>query len=123
MLPAIVERQIRFAEAVAAGLRLAASNCPLKGLEALRTRLIQGAQTIDTLIALVRVATFTAQLNHDTIVEIGNDRADRFQAPCAGEGPDHQGGMDRARPDDAGARLERIRFASEGPAHIAGDPQ
>lgn len=68
MLPPIVERQVHFAEAVAAGLRLAASNCP-KSLEALRSRLIQGAQTIDALVALVRVATFTAKLNHDVIVE------------------------------------------------------
>ena len=108
MLPAIVERQIRFAEAVASGLRLAASNCPLKGLEALRTRLIQGAQTIDTLIALVRVATFTAKLNHDTIVEIGNDRANTFQAACAHESAGDSREPADPRPDDARAGLESV---------------
>lgn len=108
MLPPIVERQIRFAEAVASGLRLAASNCPLKGLEALRARLVQGAQTIDTLIALVRSLALIAKLNHDTIVEIGNERANDFQTACAGEGPDHQRGLVEARSDDARAGLESI---------------
>lgn len=107
MLPDVVEHQIHFAEAVASGLRLAASNCP-RGLEALRTRLVQGAQTIDTLIALVRVANFTARLNHDTIVEIGNERANCVQAACAGEGPDHQRGSIGARFDDAGTGLDAV---------------
>lgn len=83
MLPAIVERQIQFAEAVAEGHREAASYC-LNGQEALRTRLIQGAQIIDTLVAMLRVANFTAKLNHDTIVEIGNERADVSEAARAG---------------------------------------
>lgn len=68
MLPPIVERQIELAEAVAEGHREAASLCS-KGQEALRARLIQGAQTIDTLVSLLRVASFTAKLNHDVIVE------------------------------------------------------
>jgi hypothetical protein len=108
VLPPIVERQIRFAEAVASGLRLAASNCPLKGLEALRARLTQAAQTIDTLIALIRSLALIAKLNHDTIVEIGNDRADRVQTLCTGEGPDHQRGAVDSRFDDARAGLESI---------------
>lgn len=107
MLPPIIERQIRFAEAVAAGLRLAGSNCP-KGLESLRTRLIQGAQTIDTLIALVRSLALIAKLNHDTIVEIGNERADRVQTLCTGEGPDHPRGAADSEPDDARAGLAPV---------------
>jgi hypothetical protein len=68
VLPPIVERQVEFAEAVAAGHREAASLCS-KSQEALRSRLIQGAQTIDTLVCLIKVANFTAKLNHDVIVE------------------------------------------------------
>jgi hypothetical protein len=30
-------------------------------------RLTQAAQTIDVLVSLLEIATFTAQLNHDTI--------------------------------------------------------
>lgn len=107
MLPPIVERQVRFAEAVAAGLRLAASNCP-KGLEALRTRLVQGAQTIDTLIALVKSLALIAKLNHDTIVESRHDGTDILQAACACEGSDCPGGSDHSRSDDARAGLESV---------------
>lgn len=120
MLPPIVERQIHFAESVAAGLRLAASNCP-KGLEALRTRLAQGADTIGVLVALVRVATFTAKLNHDTIQEMQHERADIFQTACIGEGPDYSGVSTGERSLDAGARLERVRSACEGSPHVQGD--
>jgi hypothetical protein len=122
VLPPIVERQIRFAEAVASGLRLAASNCP-RGLEALRTRLVQGAQTIDTLIALVRVANFTARLNHDTLVEIGNERANCIQAACAGESPDYQRGSIGSGFDDAGTGLDKIRRADMPTPYAEGNPQ
>lgn len=68
MLPPIVERQIAFAESVAEGHREAASLCT-RGQEALQARFVQGAQTIDTLVALLRSATWMARLNHDTILE------------------------------------------------------
>lgn len=68
MLPPVVQRQIEEAAAVAEGHREAASLCH-PGQEALRTRFVQGAQTITKLIALLEVAQFTAKLNHDTILE------------------------------------------------------
>lgn len=107
MLPPVVERQVRFAEAVASGLRLAASNCP-KGLEALRARLVQGAQTIDTLIALVRSLALIAKLNHDTIVESRHDGTDILQTARTLEGSDYLGGLDRERSDHARAGLEPL---------------
>lgn len=63
---AIVERQIKFAESVAAGHREAASLCSNEQ-EALRARLEQGAKAIEVLVALIRAVAFSAQLNHDTI--------------------------------------------------------
>jgi hypothetical protein len=66
VLPPIVERRISFAEAVAEGHRQAASLCS-PGQEALRARFVQGAQTIDELVALLRSMTLVAKLNHDTI--------------------------------------------------------
>lgn len=69
MLPAIVQRQIQHAEAVAMGLNDAASICSIEQ-EALRTRLSESAHTIIILIALVKSATWAAKLNHDTVVEM-----------------------------------------------------
>lgn len=63
---AIVQRQIDFAESVAAGHREAASLCS-KEQEALRARLIQGADTFDVLIARIKWLAMAAKLNHDTI--------------------------------------------------------
>lgn len=75
MLPPVVQRQIEEAAAVAESLRETASLCS-PGQEALRARFVQGAQTIMRLIALLEVAHFTAKLNHDTILESRNERAD-----------------------------------------------
>jgi hypothetical protein len=66
VLPVCVEEEILMAESVAMGARDAASLCT-NGQEALRARFIQNAQTIDRLVELVKLATFTAQINHDTI--------------------------------------------------------
>lgn len=62
MLPTIVSDQIDQAKAVSANLRDTAEAFP--GASA---RLTQAAQTIDVLVSLLEIATFTAQLNHDTI--------------------------------------------------------
>jgi hypothetical protein len=67
VLPVCVEDEIAIAELVAKGARDTASLCA-PGQEALQARLIQDAQTIDKLVALLRLATFTAQINHDTIL-------------------------------------------------------
>lgn len=66
MLPVCVEEEILMAESVAMGARDAASLCT-NGQEALQARFLQQAQTIDRLVELLKLATFTAQLNHDTI--------------------------------------------------------
>jgi hypothetical protein len=66
VLPVCVEEEIVLAESVAIGARDAASLCA-PGQEALQARLLQHAQTIDRLIGMLRLATFTAQVNHDTI--------------------------------------------------------
>ena len=60
------EEQLAFAESVAKGHREAASLC-LTGQEALRARFVQGADTIDQLVAQVRWFSMAAKLNHDTI--------------------------------------------------------
>lgn len=76
--PPIVERQIEFAESVAEGHREAASLCS-QGQEALQARFLQGAQTIDVLVALLKSATWVAKLNHDTIKNRSvHERADAF---------------------------------------------
>jgi hypothetical protein len=62
VLPTIVSDQVDNAKAVSANLRAVASEFP--GASA---RLTQAAQTIDVLVSLLEIATFTAQLNHDTI--------------------------------------------------------
>ena len=69
MLPHVVERQIALAEAVAEGHRVAASYCS-KEQEALRARLVEGAQTITVLIALLETATWAAATNRQTILEM-----------------------------------------------------
>lgn len=69
MLPPVVQRQIEHAEAVATGLHEAASVCQ-PGQEALRTRLDEGGHTIAILVALVKSATWAAQVNKQTIVEM-----------------------------------------------------
>lgn len=66
MIPVCVEEEILMAESVAMGARDAASLCT-NGQEALQARFLQQAQTIDRLVELLKLATFTAQLNHDTI--------------------------------------------------------
>lgn len=66
---AIVQRQIEFAESVAAGHREAASLCS-KEQEALRARFEQGAKAIEVLVALIRALAFSAELNKQTIVEM-----------------------------------------------------
>lgn len=66
MQPVDIEEEILFAESVAMGARDAASLCT-NGQEALQARFVQNAQTIDRLVELLKLATFTAQLNHDTI--------------------------------------------------------
>lgn len=63
MLPVIVTDQIDNATAVSANLRDAAAAFP-----GAAPRLTQAAQTIDVLVSLLEIATFTAQLNHDTIL-------------------------------------------------------
>jgi hypothetical protein len=76
--PPIVERQIEFAESVAEGHREAASLCS-HGQEALQARFLQGAQTIDVLVALLKSATWVAKMNHDTIKNRSvHERADTF---------------------------------------------
>lgn len=70
MTPIDIEAEIVFAESVALGARDAASLC-LKGQEALQTRLIQNAVTIDRLVELLKMSHFVAQLNHDTIKNRG----------------------------------------------------
>lgn len=78
MLPPTVERQVQFAESVAEGFREAASLCS-HGQEALQARFVQGAQTIDVLIALLKSATWVAKLNHDTIKNRNvHERANTF---------------------------------------------
>jgi hypothetical protein len=62
VLPTIVSDQIDNARAVSANLRATASEFPNTA-----PRLTQAAQTIDVLVSLLEIATFTAQLNHDTI--------------------------------------------------------
>lgn len=66
MTPVCIEEEILIAESVATGARDAASLCT-NGQEALQARFLQNAQTIDRLVELLKLATFTAQLNHDTI--------------------------------------------------------
>jgi ribosomal protein S16 len=68
-MDANLQRQIEFAEAVAAGHRETASQCSLEQ-EALRTRLLQGAQMIETMVSLVRIFAMTAKINHDTVREM-----------------------------------------------------
>lgn len=67
MLPAIVSRRIRHAEATAAGLRDAAGACTSEQ-KPLRERLLGGAHALDEMVALLQSATWVAKLNHDTIV-------------------------------------------------------
>lgn len=67
MSPIYVERRIVYCEAVAAGLRAAAGYCR-SDQQALRERLLGGAQAIDELSELLRSQTLVAKLNHDTIV-------------------------------------------------------
>lgn len=62
MLPTIVQRRVDHAQAVEANLRAVATEFP--GAAA---RLVQAAQTISELIALLESATWVAKLNHDTI--------------------------------------------------------
>lgn len=66
MLPPDIQREIEFAEAVATGHRVTASQCS-KEQDALRARLIQGADTFDVLIARIKWLAMAAKLNHDTI--------------------------------------------------------
>lgn len=65
MLPTIVSDQIDNAKAESANLRSTASEFPT--LPAVAARLAQAAQMIDVLVSLLEIATFSAQLNHDTI--------------------------------------------------------
>jgi hypothetical protein len=65
--PIDIDQEIKLAELVAKGARDTASLCT-NGQEALQARFIQNAQAIDRLVELLRLATFTAQLNHDTIL-------------------------------------------------------
>ena len=64
--PVDIEDEIKLAELVAKGARDTASLCT-NGQEALQARFLQDAQTIDRLVELLKLATFTAQMNHDTI--------------------------------------------------------
>ena len=66
MLPVIVSDQIDNARAESANLRSTASEFP--STPAVAARLNQAARTIDVLVSLLEIATFSAQLNHDTIV-------------------------------------------------------
>jgi hypothetical protein len=66
-MDANLQREIEFAEAVAAGHRETASLLS-KDQEALRTRLVQAADTIDILVARVKTFEMAARINHDTIV-------------------------------------------------------
>lgn len=63
MLPAIVEARLLCAESTAEKLREASQ------------QLLQSAQTIDELVRLVRLANWTAKLNHDTITDMAARRA------------------------------------------------
>lgn len=65
MLPPVIIRRVENARAVAANLRSVAREN--ESNPALAARYTQAAQTIDELVSLVEIATFTAQLNHDTI--------------------------------------------------------
>jgi hypothetical protein len=65
--PVYVERRIQHCEAVALGLRDAAGYCRADQ-QALRERLLTGAQAIDEMASLLRSQTMVAKLNHDTIV-------------------------------------------------------
>lgn len=66
MLPVIVSRRIASAKAVAEISRTVASECA--ATPGISERLIQNAQTIDELVALLESATWVAKLNHDTIL-------------------------------------------------------
>lgn len=66
-MDATLQREIEFAEAVAAGHREAASHLS-KDQEALRTRLVQAADTLDIMVARVKHYEMAARINHDTIV-------------------------------------------------------
>lgn len=74
MLPPIVQRRVEYAQAVASNLRAVAAENP--DLPTVAGRFTQAAQTIDELIALLESAAWVAKLNHDTIVESRNERAD-----------------------------------------------
>lgn len=65
MLPPKVQNQVDYAKGVSANLRSAASAFP-----GAAPRLTQAAQAIDTLVSLLEVATFSAELNKQTIVEM-----------------------------------------------------
>jgi hypothetical protein len=68
-MDAKLQSEIDFAKSVAAGHREAASQC-FPEQEALRTRLIQGAQALETMVSLVKVYAMVAQINHDTVREM-----------------------------------------------------
>jgi hypothetical protein len=65
VLPPKVQAQVDNAKAVSANLRSTASEFPNTA-----PRLTQAAQTIDVLVSLVEVATFSAELNKQTIAEM-----------------------------------------------------
>lgn len=69
MTPAHVCMRVATAKAVAENMREVARECTNQ--PALNARWLQGAQTIDELVALLEQATFVAKLNHDTIVGAG----------------------------------------------------
>lgn len=66
MLPAIVERRVEHAQAVASNLRAAAVENPDR--PALAQRLLQASQTIDDVLELLEQTAFAAKLNRDAII-------------------------------------------------------
>lgn len=66
MLPSIVQNRVDLARAEATNLRNTAIEHPDKPVVA--KRLLQAAQTIDEMCALLEQMTFVAELNHSTIM-------------------------------------------------------
>lgn len=88
MKPQLIHDRIEAAESAAAIARDRAGLCT-SGQEPLRATFLTLAAAFDDLLEVTSYLNMAAKTNHDTIVEIGNERADSLQTALALEGANH----------------------------------